>query len=181
MADTSHWETRTGKYWVDTSYRVTAGYWEDYYEKEWVDTSRYESENFWVKDGFYEEPIHGKVTVRKDPQYVFTRWHKDNSGNECGMNLRVDWEVDTAGLLPGQVPKKIISANIFQDVTRYKNKGIDKVVIYNGNVSPASTGFISTFTLFNFAGNEDSILHIFLHAEGGQVIHVYFSNPSQWF
>jgi hypothetical protein len=181
LADTSHWETRTGRYWVDTSYRVTAGYWEDYYEKEWVDTSRYESENFWVTDGFYEEPIHGKVTVRKDPQYVFTRWHKDNGGNECGMNLRVDWEIDSAGLLSGQVPKKIISANIFQEVTRYKNRGIDKVVIYNGNVNPSAEGFISTFTLFNFAGNEDSILHIFLYAEGGQIIHVYFSNPVNGF
>jgi hypothetical protein len=181
LADTSHWETRTGKYWVDTSYRIAAGYWEDYYEKEWVDTSHYESENFWVKDGFYEEPIHGKVTIRKDPQYIFTKWHKDNGGSECGMNLRVDWEVDSTGLMPGQVPKKIISANIFQDVARYKNMGTDKVVIYNGNVSPSSAGFISTFTLFDFAGNEESILHVFLHAEGGQTTHVYFSNPVNGF
>ncbi len=181
LADTSHWETRTGRYWVDTSYRVAAGYWENYNEREWVDTSRYEPENFWVKDGFYEEPIHGKVTVRKDPQYIFTRWHKVEGDSECGMNLRIDWEVDSSGLLPGQVPEKIVSANIFQEVVRYKNKGTDKVVIYNGSVSPTSTGFIDTFTLFDFAGNEDSILHIFLRSEGGQAIHVYFSNPVNGF
>ncbi len=58
---------------------------------------------------------------------------------------------------------------------------MDKVVIYNGNVSPSSAGFISTFTLFDFAGNEDSILHIFLRAEGGQIIHVYFNNPVNGF
>lgn len=181
LADTSHWETRTGRYWVDTSYRVTGGYWEGYSEKEWVDTSRYESENFWVKDGYYEEPLHGKVTVGKDPQYIFTRWHKDNGGSECGMSLKVSWEIDTAGLLPGQVTKKIISANIFEEVNRYKDKGTDKVVIYNGAVSPASAGSINTFTLFNFAGNENSVLHIFLSAEGGQVIHIYFSNPVNGF
>lgn len=181
LADTSQWESRTDRYWVDTSYRVTAGYWEDYYEKQWVDTSHYESERFWDKDGFYEEPIHGKVTVRKDPQYIFTRWHKDAGGSECGMNLKVNWEIDSSGLLPGQIPKKIISANIFQEVIRYKNKGIDKVGIYTGNVSPSVAGFIKTFTLFDFAGNEESVLHIFLRAEGGQIIHVYFSNPVNGF
>jgi hypothetical protein len=181
LVDTSHWETRLGRYWVDTSYKVTDGYWENYYEKEWVDTSHYESEKLWVKDGFYEKPIHGKITVRKDPQYVFTRWHKQNDGYECGMNLKVEWQIDTTGLLPGQVPKKIISVNIFEEVTRYRNQGIDKVVIYNGIVNPSTSGFINTFTLFCFAGNEESILHIFLRAEGGQVIHVYFSNPINGF
>lgn len=181
LADTSHWETRTGRYWIDTSYRVTGGYWEGYQEKEWVDISRYEPENFWVSDGYYEEPIHGKVTVTKDPQYVFTKWHKDNGGSECGMNLKITWEIDAAGLLPGHVPKKIVSAYVFEDVSRYKDKGIDKVAIYNGNVSPAAEGSVNTFTFFSFAGNENSVLHIFLHAEGGQVVHIYFSNPVNGF
>jgi len=70
--DTSRWETRTGRHWVDTSYTVSSGYWQAYTEKQWVDTGYYEDSRVWVSSGYYAEPMHGRVTVQKSPEYVFT-------------------------------------------------------------------------------------------------------------
>jgi len=45
--DTSHWENRTGRRWVDTSYTVSQGYWEYYTTNVWVDTSYTVSQGYW--------------------------------------------------------------------------------------------------------------------------------------
>jgi hypothetical protein len=45
--DTSHWETRTARRWVDTSYTVEQGYWDYYTTKVWVDTSYTVSQGYW--------------------------------------------------------------------------------------------------------------------------------------
>ncbi len=179
--DNSHWETRTGKYWVDTSYVVNQGYWEDYTTKEWVDTSHYEYRNVWVNDGYYTTPIHGKIYVEKDPKYIFTRWHKDSTGDECCMRLKVSWEIDNSQNKVGEENKKIVKAYIYEDVVRYKNKGIDKVIIFNSEVKESESGSITTVTKFDYAGSVESILHIYLFSQDGQTIHVYFNNPINGF
>lgn len=187
VVDNSHWETRTGRFWVDTSYMVQTGHWEEYVEKEWVETGHYENRSIWVKDGYYAEPLHGKIMIEKSPRYIFTRWHKSPDGRECDMQLRLRWEIysDPDGGQQNQPGKEIHTEirriNIFEDVKRYNGYGIDKVVIYDENISPASSGYLETTARFDHAGSEESILHIYLYGEGSRMVHVYFSNPVNGF
>ncbi|MBM3707293.1 MAG: hypothetical protein FJW69_02970 [Actinobacteria bacterium] len=181
IVDTSHWETRTGRYWVDTSYTVSQGYWEEYVSRQWVDTSYYEYRNVWVSDGYYTSPIHGKVFVEKNPKYVFTRWHKDSAGNDCCMVLKIGWEIDNSQIKVGEEAKRIVRASVYEEVVRYKNKGIYRVDIFDGSFEASSSGSVNTVIKFDFAGNEESILHIYLFSQDGQAVHVYFSNPINGF
>ena len=175
--DNSHWETRTGRYWVDTSYTVNSGHWENVTERRWVDTSYYKDSMVWVNSGFYTEPIHGWISVKKDPLYVFTRWHKDGSGKECGMDLEVSWKIDNSLLEPGEKPAEFSRAYIYEEVKRYAEQGTEKVIIYNDDIKAAAEGSISTTAGFDYAGSSESILHIYLYTQGGQSVHAYFSNP----
>ncbi|MBN2073256.1 MAG: hypothetical protein JW770_04860 [Actinobacteria bacterium] len=179
--DTSHWETGTRKVWVDTSYKVESGYWDYCTEKEWVDTSHNEFVAVWVEDGFYSSPLHGELTVEKSPGYIFTKWHEDADGNECQMFLNISWKVDNSMLLPDEEEKVITGLYVYEDVFRYKNMGTEKVVIFESSVEPSEEGSISSTIKFDHSGNEDSILHIYLFAEGGEKAHVYFSNPVNGF
>jgi len=180
--DTSHWETRTRTAWVDTSYTVNQGnweykpvkvlvkdgYWEDYVDYRWVDTSYYEYQKVWVKDGYYAEPLHGKLVVHKEPKYVFTRWHKDQNEREAKMDIDIDWEVEN-----GEINK----VYVYQDVNRYNNKGIERIDIYNKNINPSSHGSISATVKFDYAGDQESKIHVFLYGTNDDVAHIYFSNP----
>ena len=203
--DTSHWvkqgywQSYTYRNWVDTSYMVESGYWEDYteriwvdtsynvwvseghYEKRWVDTSHYETRDVWVEDGFYTSPLHGEVIVEKSPRYIFTRWHKDQNNEECSMELNVSWKVDNSNLSEGEEEKEIVRIYIYQDICRFNNKGVEKVTIFNGNVTPSVEGSINTITKFDYSGTEESILHIYLYAQNGESAHIYFSNPINGF
>ena len=178
-----HWETK--KEWVDTSYTVSQGYWET--KKEWVDTSHWETSGYWkdkdvwVEDGFYVSPLHGEVIVEKSPRYIFTRWHKDQNNEECSMKLNVSWKVDNSNLFEGEEEKEIVRIYIYQDIYRYDNKGIEKVTIFNGNVTPSVEGSINTITKFDYSGNEESILHIYLYAQNGESAYIYFNNPINGF
>jgi len=187
--DNSHWETRTERYWVDTSYRVESGYWEEYTEKKWVDTSYYDYKKTWVSSGYYAEPIHGKVIVEKTPEYIFTRWHKSGDGSICGMDLKVSWIIDNSDLDSGsgedpgeeQSLKKISKVYIFQNICRYKDNPVEKVDLYSKNIEPCESGSIELFSTFDFAGSEESLCHIYLFTEEGESVHVYFSNPVNGF
>ena len=166
-----------GKYWVDTSYKVERGYWEEYIVKEWVDTSYYEHKKIFVRDGYYVPPLHGEVVIEKNPKYVFTKWHKNTMGEECNMELKVTWNLDNSEIPPGEEEKKINSIYIYENVCRFENNGIDKVIIYNDSVPASAKGSIDTIIKFNYSGGEDSILHIYLYAQSGESAHIYFSNP----
>jgi len=179
--DTSHWETQTSKRWVDTSYTVTQGYWENYTTSAWVDTSHYEYKAVWVEDGFYTSPLHGEVIVEKSPRYIFTRWHKDQNNEECNMELNVSWKVNNSNLSEGEEEKEIVRIYIYQDICRFNNKGVEKVIIFNSNVTPSVEGSINTITKFDYSGTEESILHIYLYARNGESAHVYFNNPINGF
>ncbi|MFO7928036.1 MAG: hypothetical protein R6U35_00020, partial [Candidatus Humimicrobiaceae bacterium] len=184
--DTSHWETRTRKVWVDTSYIVHKGHWEyrdekvlvkdgyfeEYTDYRWIDTSYYETKKVWVEDGYYAKPLHGTVTVRKEPRYVFTRWHKDKSGEESEMELEVKWDIENG---------KIEKVKVHEDLNRFDEKGIEHIGICNKQLSPKQKGSISTRVKFDNPGNEDSKLHIYLYSDDGRVAHVYFSNPINGF
>ncbi len=179
--DTSHWKTVTGRKWVDTSYTVTQGYWENYTEKEWIDTSYYEYEMVWIEDGFYTTPLHGVLIVEKNPKYVFTRWHKDNDGDECGMELNISWKVDNSNLSVGEEEKKIARLYVYEDIYRFNNNGVQRVIIFDGDVAPASEGGIDTLTKFEYSGSKESMLHIYLFAQNGESAHINFSNPVNGF
>lgn len=175
--DNSHWEKRIRTVWVDTSYKVSQGYWREYKVKTWVDTSHYEYKMVWVEDGYYATPLHGEITVEKEPEYVFTRWHKDSNGNEAEMKLRVIWKLDNSRLAEGEEEKRITYAYIYQDVCRNANKGVQRLTIFRGEIPSLVAGSISRASKFDYSGNEESTLHIYLYGENGEVVHVYFKNP----
>ncbi len=184
--DTSHWETRTKKVWVDTSYVVNKGHWEyrdekvlvkdgyfeEYTAHRWIDTSYYETKKVWIEDGYYAKPLHGTVTVRKEPRYVFTRWHKNEAGEESEMELEVKWDIENG---------KIEKVKVYEDLHRFDEKGIERIDICNKHLDPKQKGSISSNVKFENAGSEESKLHIYLYSSDGRVAHVYFSNPINGF
>jgi hypothetical protein len=179
--NSGRWETRYGQYWVDTSYRVNQGYWRTVIVDEWVDTGRYEQQRVYIPGGYYTTAMKGEIIIEKNPKYVFTRWHKDVHGNEASMELKVKWKIYNADLADGEEKKEIIRLYIYQDVVRYNEKGIDKVVIFNGSVHPSEEGYIETVTKFDYSGSEESMLHIYLYSQSGHVGHVSLSNPINGF
>ena len=175
--NTSHWETRTRQVWVDTSYEVQSGYWHYYTEHEWVDTSHFEYQTIWVEDGFYSSPLHGELVIEKSPRYIFTKWHENENGEECHMDLKLNWVVDNSGLLAGEEEKEIVRVYVYQDVVRFKNRGTEKVDIIDVNIAPSKEGSIETEVYYDHAGSEESMVHVYLYARNGESAHIYFNNP----
>ncbi len=176
-----YWDRRTGRHWVDTSYYVNQGYWENYKTFEWVDTSHPETKKVWVTSGYYTEPMHGKIYVEKSPKYVFTKWHKDQNGEESKMNLKIAWEIDNSNSQTEKDKKRINRVYVYEDVVRYNGEGVERVEIFNNNVSSSESGYIEAFTKFEHGGSPESILHIYLYSENGEIAHVSFSNPINGF
>jgi hypothetical protein len=179
--DTSHWETRTRRVWVDTSYKVKSGYWRYYTDKEWVDTSHFEYRAVWVEDGFFASPMHGEIEIEKNPKYVFTRWHENAEGDQCHMDLRISWDIDNTELLPGEEEKEIKRIYAYEDIMRFNNSGIERVEIVDECIQPSDKGSIETKTYFKYSGSEESILHVYLYARKGECVHIYFNNPVNGF
>jgi hypothetical protein len=176
-ASSGHWEKRTGRHWIDTSYIVARGYWETYTSFEWVDTSYYKTEKVWITSGYYSSPMHGEILVEKTPEFVFTKWHKNPNGDDAFMELKITWKIYNDNIGENEQPKKINKVYIYEDVVRYGGNGIDKVEIFNEKVNPSEEGSVSATVNFNYGGNEESILHIYLYSESGHAGHVSFPNP----
>jgi len=50
-----HYETVSGRRWVDTSYTVHQGHWQDYTENVWVSEGHWEyGDRVWIEDGYWE-------------------------------------------------------------------------------------------------------------------------------
>ncbi|HAJ94881.1 MAG TPA: hypothetical protein DCP02_01490, partial [Actinobacteria bacterium] len=179
--DTSHWETRTRQVWVNTSQVVQSGYWRYYTAQEWVDTSHFEYQTVWVEGGFYTLPIHGEVTIEKSPRYIFTKWHENGDGKECHMDLKISWIIDNTGLLAGEEEKKITRVHVYEDIVRYNDRGTDRVEIIDENINPSEQGNIESTAYFAYSGSEESQVHIYLYAQSGECVHIYFSNPVNGF
>jgi len=176
-----HWETRTGRHWVDTSYIVNQGYWENYTTYSWVDTSHYETKKVWVTSGYFATPMHGQIIVEKQPEYVFTKWHKDANGNEAFMSLKITWKVDNNNVNSEAEKRKINKVYIYEDVVRYNDKGIEKIILFDSNILSTEEGSIDTSCKFEHAGSEESILHVYVYAESGEAGHISFANPINGF
>ena len=176
-----HWETRSGSHWVDTSHTVSQGYWENYTTYTWVDTSYSETKKVWTTSGYFADPIHGEIIVEKYPKYVFTKWHKDSEGEEASMSLKINWKVDNSLIGFGEEKRKINRIYIYEDVMRYNDKGIDKVIIYDGTFIAAEEGSLDFEVKFDYAGSEESLLHVYLYAENGETGHISFQNPINGF
>jgi hypothetical protein len=97
------------------------------------------------------------------------------------MDLKVSWQIDNSLLKENENPIKITSALIYQETKRYKGRGIEENEIFNGKVSPSESGFIQVSASFDFAGDQDSLLHIYLYSDRGDSIHAYFSSPVNGF
>jgi len=179
IIDNSHWEYRNEKVWIGTSYTVSQGHWEEATKQVWVDTSYYQTERILVKDGYWAEPLHGTIWIKKSPKYVFTRWHKDGEGKTCNMEIELQWELkDEQG--PGSV-KKIERIYIFADIKRYEGKGVQRVLILEETIDPAVSGTVLGSAYFDYSGDQESLVHIYLYASSGEQAHIYFSNPVNGF
>ena len=176
-----HWETRSGSHWVDTSRTVSQGYWENYSTYTWVDTSYSVTKKVWISSGYFADPMNGEVIVEKYPKYVFTKWHKDSGGQEASMLLGITWKIDNSLITAGEDKRKINRIYIYEDVIRYSDKGIDKVIIYDGDVAASEEGTLDFEVKFDYAGSEESMLHVYLYAENGEVGHISFPNPINGF
>ena len=176
-----HWETKSENRWVDTSYTVYQGYWQNYSTYEWVDTSYNETKKVWITSGYFANPMHGQVIVEKQPQYVFTKWHKDSSGEEASMSLKITWKIDNSEISSESDKRKINKVYIYEDVVRYNEKGIEKIILFDGSVPSAEEGSMDTVTKFEYAGSAESILHVYLYAENGEVGYISFKNPINGF
>ncbi|MHB1347729.1 MAG: hypothetical protein ACYCXK_09585 [Candidatus Humimicrobiaceae bacterium] len=176
-----HWETRSGSHWVNTSYVVSQGNWESYTTNTWVDTSFNETKKVWINSGYFADPMHGTVIVEKYPKYIFTRWHKDSIGEEASMSLEISWKVDNSLINTEEDKRKISRVYVYEDVVRYDNKGIEKVIIYESNIASLEEGSIDAKVKFDYAGNEESLLHVYLYAENGEAGHIFFINPVNGF
>ena len=176
-----HWGIRSGSHWVDTSYTVSQCYWENYTTYTWVDTSYSETKKVWITSGYFADPIHGEIIVEKYPKYVFTKWHKDSEGEEASMSLKINWKVDNSLIGFGEEKRKINRIYIYEDVIRYNDKGIDKVIIYDGTFIAAEEGSLDFEVKFDYAGSEESLLHVYLYAENGETGHISFQNPINGF
>lgn len=172
-----YWEKRTGKHWVDTSYTVRQGYWEPYISYEWIDTSYYVTDRVWITSGYYTSPMHGQIIVEKNPAYVFTKWHKNKSGEESSMELKITWKIDNSTITENEQKRKISRIYVYEDIVRYGDNGIETVCIFDENVNPSEEGTVFTQTKFNYGGNEESQLHIYVYSENGETGHISFSNP----
>jgi len=179
--DTSHWETVSGRRWVDTSYTVYQGYWQNFTENVWIDTSHWEHKDVWIEDGYYISPLHGGLVIEKSPEYIFTKWHKDDKNMACSMELSIKWEVDNSNLLEDEKEKEIAHLYIYEDVHRFNDKGVDRVIIFDEDVPPSAEGSIDTSTEFEYSGNENSMLYIYLFAQNGESAYINFSNPINGF
>jgi len=177
FVSSGYWEKRTGRHWIDTSYMVSQGYWETYTSYEWVDTSYYVTDKVWITSGYYATPMHGKIIVEKSPKYVFTKWHVDEEGKQSSMDLKITWEINNVDTQDNEQFKKINKVYVFEEVVRYSNKGIEKVNIFQEDVLPSAKGSIFTTTMFDYGGNEESTLYIYVYSENGEVGYVSFPNP----
>lgn len=176
-----HWETKSENRWIDTSYIIYQGYWQNYTTYDWVDTSHWETKKVWITSGYFTDPMHGKIIVEKQPEYVFTKWHKDSAGNEASMCLKITWKIDNSKIVSEADKRKINKVYVYEDVARYNEKGIEKVILFDGSVQSAEEGSLSTDARFEHSGMQESILHIYLYAESKEVGHVSFENPINGF
>jgi hypothetical protein len=176
-----HWETRSGSHWVDNSYTVSQGYWENFTVYVWVDTSYSETKKVWITSGYFTDTLHGEVIVEKHPKYIFTKWHKDSNGKEASMSLNITWKVDNSLVSFEEDKRRITRIYIYEDVIRYNEKGIDKVIIYDDTFAAAEEGSLDVEVKFDYAGSEESLLHVYLYSENDEAGHIFFINPINGF
>ena len=55
------------------------------------------------------------------------------------------------------------------------------LIIFDGDISPSAEGSINTYTKFEYSGNENSMLCVYLFAQDGESAYVNFSNPINGF
>jgi hypothetical protein len=97
------------------------------------------------------------------------------------MSLKISWKIDNSEISSESDKRKINKIYIYEDVVRYNDKGIDKIILFDGSVPSAEEGSMDTVTKFEYAGSEESILHVYLYAENGEVGHISFENPVNGF
>ena len=115
--------------------------------------------------------------IEKSPRYIFTKWHENENGEECHMDLKLSWVVDNSRLLAGEEEKEIVRVYVYQEVVRFRNRGTERVDIIDENIASSKEGNIEAEAYYDHAGSEESMVHIYLYAQNGESAHIYFNNP----
>ena len=95
--------------------------------------------------------------------------------------MKITWKIDNSKIVSEADKRKINKVYVYEDVARYNEKGIEKVILFDGSVQSAEEGSLSTDARFEHSGMQESILHIYLYAESKEVGHVSFENPINGF
>lgn len=160
-------------YWVNTSHWEWRPYWA------WVGSGYWEQYLAWITSGYWAEPLHGTVTVKKEPPYVFTRWHfltsdgrqHSSSDERAHLNLTLTFTCD----------RPIKSYEVYADVERYdKDKTRHRTSLEQGTIIPSSpNGTIQAKGEYEYAGAGTH--YLVLTGEDGSRAVVYFDIPVNGF
>lgn len=115
--DTSYWEDRTGRRWVDTSYTVSQGYWEYYNINNWVDTSYTVSQGYW-----YHYTTNDWINT--------SHWEYENIWVEEGHWVEADITLEGRVLHTLQWDRNRISYNLSKSGTEDSPRGYE--IFFNG-------------------------------------------------
>lgn len=139
--------------------------------------------------------LHGSLTIRKSPRYIFVQHHKLQSGDPCHMDVTVSWsnlryedviqhrEIRQAWLPTGEVvdwlhtwdepimrPANVTGVDIYHNLNRYENKGTDKIRPERRyRVDGGSSGQADFRFEYNNPGDETSTLVVVVHTTEGDI------------
>lgn len=130
--DTSHWEWGAYAAWV------SSGYWQSY--------------SAWVQSGYWQDPLHGTVAIRKEPAYVFTRWHwltydslqHSSDDEKAHLDVTIEWQTD----------RPVSSIYEYVDVQRTDQaSSTDRVTVTTTRIAtPVDRGTLTTRVEYDHAG-----------------------------
>lgn len=134
--------------------------------------------------------VHGKITVTQTPNFVFTKWHRDQNGNPASMTITIKWEdirigsifETPTGLSEVTAPAYVTNVVAFHNIHRYTNKPIESNNWVTEHPVESNVDLANQQATFKFqyrkAGREDSTVYFKLYLNGSdKYILIYCNVP----
>jgi len=133
-------------------------------------------------------PTYGTVSLNKEPNFVFTKWHKHDDGTSCKMDLDFTWTAER---------ETELKDNFFHDI-RYQDIGYElyplhpenpynivgeELSVLGENVIYRNVGssYSQYQVEFEHAGTEDSLFYAQLITKEGNILDVIATSPINGF
>ena len=139
----------------------------------------------WVEKYEIIEPTEGNISLNKEPNFVFTKWHKHDDGTPSGMDINISWDTQDNR-------ENNIKESFFVD-ERYRKMGLDLYPLYpevpnsdaeclialEENVIERQNSYNNAYYHFELdhAGTEESVLYIQMRTEEGNIIDIMSKIP----